>query len=176
MEETPPLQMPVGPVEDGDENGEEEEEEREEQEDSRLFIDLGAAGANVGFRQWHPAAVTGDGDGVPAGQAGLGGVWEWTSSPLRRHEGFEPAALYPAYTGESRLHHSPTYLLTAYCLVILCCRCRCRVADIATFVFMNKQRTSSTRNTTSSSAARGRLTRGSRGGRHCKGFPSSSFK
>lgn len=29
----------------------------------------------------------------------MGGVWEWTSSVLERHEGFEPMALYPAYTG-----------------------------------------------------------------------------
>ncbi|KAI0406130.1 DUF323 domain protein [Xylaria palmicola] len=62
-----------------------------------LFIDL--AGANVGFRNWHPTPVAACG-GRLAGQAELGGVWEWTSSPLRRHEGFEPMALYPLYTAD----------------------------------------------------------------------------
>lgn len=33
------------------------------------------------------------------GQGDMGGVWEWTSSALERHEGFEPMTLYPAYTG-----------------------------------------------------------------------------
>ena len=35
-----------------------------------------------------------------AGQGGAGGVWEWTSSPLRPHAGFAPMALYPAYTAD----------------------------------------------------------------------------
>lgn len=41
-----------------------------------------------------------------AGQAELGGVWEWTSSALEKHQGFEPMALYPGYTGmtEAGLH------------------------------------------------------------------------
>ena len=60
-----------------------------------LFLDL--AGRNVGFTHWHPQPVTGRG-GQLAGQAGLGGVWEWTSSALKKHEGFEPMALYPQYT------------------------------------------------------------------------------
>ncbi|SPO05828.1 related to TAD2 - tRNA-specific adenosine deaminase 2 [Cephalotrichum gorgonifer] len=64
---------------------------------SDLFIDL--EGANVGLRHWHPVPVTGMGDRL-AGQSGMGGVWEWTSSPLRRWEGFEPMALYPAYTAD----------------------------------------------------------------------------
>lgn len=45
--------------------------------------------------------VTHQGDRL-AGQAGMGGVWEWTSSPLKKWEGFEPMSLYPGYTGESR--------------------------------------------------------------------------
>lgn len=53
--------------------------------------------ANVGFKHWHPVSVTEHG-GMLAGQAGMGGVWEWTSSVLRPHEGFEPMELYPAYT------------------------------------------------------------------------------
>ena len=34
-----------------------------------------------------------------SGRGDMGGVWEWTSSVLERHEGFEPMKLYPAYTG-----------------------------------------------------------------------------
>ncbi|KAI1775237.1 C-type lectin protein [Hypoxylon cercidicola] len=62
-----------------------------------LFIDL--ANANVGFRHWHPVAVTAHGNRL-AGQAEMGGVWEWTSTTLRPHEGFEPMALYPGYTAD----------------------------------------------------------------------------
>lgn len=67
---------------------------------SSLFIDL--HGANVGLQHWHPVPVTHAG-GRLAGQAGMGGVWEWTSSPLRKWEGFEPMTLYPGYTGEFEL-------------------------------------------------------------------------
>ena len=62
-----------------------------------LFTNLD--GANVGFKHWHPTAVTGNGKHL-AGQSDMGGVWEWTSSPLSRYEGFEPMKLYPAYTGK----------------------------------------------------------------------------
>ncbi|KAI1744146.1 DUF323 domain protein [Xylaria scruposa] len=62
-----------------------------------VFIDL--AGANVGFQNWHPVPVTARGNRL-AGQAEMGGVWEWTSSPLRRYEGFEPMVLYPLYTAD----------------------------------------------------------------------------
>ena len=34
-----------------------------------------------------------------SGRGDMGGVWEWTSSVLERHDGFEPMKLYPAYTG-----------------------------------------------------------------------------
>jgi len=61
-----------------------------------LFTNL--AGANIGFKHWHPVAVTANGNKL-AGQAEMGGVWEWTSSTLEKHEGFEPMKLYPAYTG-----------------------------------------------------------------------------
>lgn len=64
---------------------------------SELFVDL--ADANVGFRHWHPSPVTHRGDRL-AGQGEMGGVWEWTSSTLRRHEGFEPMTLYPGYTAD----------------------------------------------------------------------------
>ena len=61
-----------------------------------LFINLN--GANVGFTHWHPVAVTANGNKL-AGQSDMGGLWEWTSSPLTKHDGFEPMRLYPAYTG-----------------------------------------------------------------------------
>ncbi|EJT79063.1 hypothetical protein GGTG_04152 [Gaeumannomyces tritici R3-111a-1] len=85
VEETPPSRA-AGPGGD------------EPRPDGRgLFVDL--AGANVGLQQWHPAPVTGDGARL-AGQAQMGGVWEWTSSPLERHNGFEPMELYPNYTAD----------------------------------------------------------------------------
>ncbi|KAJ4379613.1 hypothetical protein N0V86_004794 [Didymella sp. IMI 355093] len=34
------------------------------------------------------------------GQSDLGGVWEWTSTALEEHDGFEPMELYPAYTAD----------------------------------------------------------------------------
>ena len=55
--------------------------------------------ANVGFKHWHPMPVTQDGEKL-AGQGGMGGLWEWTSSVLERQEGFVPMKLYPAYSGE----------------------------------------------------------------------------
>lgn len=67
-----------------------------------LFTNLD--GANVGFKHWHPVSVTANGNKL-AGQSDMGGVWEWTSSPLTKHEGFEPMPLYPAYTGTDHLSH-----------------------------------------------------------------------
>ena len=61
-----------------------------------LFIDLGEA--NVGFKRWHPVSVV-DKGGQLCGQSDLGGVWEWTSTVLEKHEGFMPMELYPGYTG-----------------------------------------------------------------------------
>jgi formylglycine-generating enzyme required for sulfatase activity len=63
-----------------------------------LFANLD--GANVEFNNWHPVAVSGSGKTL-VGQSGMGGLWEWTSTPLEEHEGFEPMKLYPAYTGTS---------------------------------------------------------------------------
>ncbi|TLD17961.1 uncharacterized protein PgNI_01802 [Pyricularia grisea] len=89
VEETPPSRGANLACEDGTSPSTQAEE--------NLFIDL--VGSNVGFQNWHPTPVTADG-GRLAGQAQMGGVWEWTSSPLRRHEGFEPMSLYPNYTAD----------------------------------------------------------------------------
>ena len=67
----------------------------------RVFVDL--EGCNVGFNHFHPMPVTQNGKRL-SGQGNMGGVWEWTSSTLERHKGFEPMKLYPAYTG-----HAPHY-------------------------------------------------------------------
>ena len=56
-------------------------------------------GANVGFRHWHPMPVSQHGNKL-AGQSEMGGVWEWTSTTLDKHEGFEAMPLYPGYTGK----------------------------------------------------------------------------
>lgn len=61
-----------------------------------LYVNL--EHADVGFSKWHPIAVTGRGDRL-CGQGELGGVWEWTSSVLEKHEGFEAMKEYPGYTG-----------------------------------------------------------------------------
>jgi formylglycine-generating enzyme required for sulfatase activity len=61
-----------------------------------FFVDLQKA--NVGFKSWHPVSVTGESKLL--GQAELGGIWEWTSTVLEKHEGFEPMELYPGYTGK----------------------------------------------------------------------------
>ncbi|KAI0206341.1 DUF323 domain protein [Astrocystis sublimbata] len=99
VEETPPSPPDTSSLVD------EEEEEEDDDDDNApwplvqddAFVDL--SGANVGFQNWHPVPVTARG-GHLAGQAEMGGVWEWTSSPLRKHEGFEPMALYPLYTAD----------------------------------------------------------------------------
>jgi formylglycine-generating enzyme required for sulfatase activity len=61
-------------------------------------VDL--SNANVGFKDWHPVPVTANGDRL-AGQGEMGGVWEWTSTPLSAHDGFEEMKIYPGYTGMS---------------------------------------------------------------------------
>ncbi|KAF2750465.1 hypothetical protein M011DRAFT_474899 [Sporormia fimetaria CBS 119925] len=64
---------------------------------SDLFIDL--QGVNVGFRHWHPTSVTDKGNKL-CGHADMGGVWEWTSTVLEAHEGYEPMSLYPGYSSD----------------------------------------------------------------------------
>ncbi|EAW14417.1 DUF323 domain protein [Aspergillus clavatus NRRL 1] len=62
-----------------------------------VFVDLD--GCNVGFKSWHPTPVTPNGDRL-AGQGEMGGVWEWTSTPLAPHEGFQAMDIYPGYTAD----------------------------------------------------------------------------
>lgn len=64
----------------------------------KLFVDL--EDANVGFKHWHPMPVTHNG-GKLSGLGEMGGLWEWTSSPLKKVDGFEPMKLYPAYSSKS---------------------------------------------------------------------------
>ncbi|KAJ5433330.1 Ergothioneine biosynthesis protein 1 [Penicillium daleae] len=56
-------------------------------------------GCTVGFQNWHPVPVTPNGDKL-AGQGDLGGVWEWTSTPLTAHKGFKAMEIYPGYTSD----------------------------------------------------------------------------
>lgn len=62
-----------------------------------VFRDLD--GCNIGFKHWHPVPVAADGDRL-AGQGDMGGVWEWTSTPLLPHDGFKAMEIYPGYTCE----------------------------------------------------------------------------
>ncbi|OJJ97070.1 hypothetical protein ASPACDRAFT_123798 [Aspergillus aculeatus ATCC 16872] len=62
-----------------------------------MFVDLDDC--NVGFKHWHPSPVIQHGNRL-AGHGELGGVWEWTSSTLERHEGFEAMEIYPGYTSD----------------------------------------------------------------------------
>lgn len=62
-----------------------------------VFIDLD--GCNVGFKHWHPFPVTPCGDRL-AGQGGLGGVWEWTSTPMIQHDGYKVMEIYPGYSAD----------------------------------------------------------------------------
>lgn len=54
---------------------------------------------DVGFKTWHPTAVTGKGANL-CGQGEIGGLWEWTSSTLAAHDGFQAMEAYPGYTAD----------------------------------------------------------------------------
>ncbi|KAI0971375.1 DUF323 domain protein [Xylaria arbuscula] len=104
VEETPPSPPDTSSLVDEEEREQEQGEGEEVSawpprltQDDDVFLDL--TGANVGFQNWHPLPVTAHGDRL-AGQAELGGAWEWTSSLLRKHAGFEPMTLYPLYTAD----------------------------------------------------------------------------
>ncbi|EPS44094.1 hypothetical protein H072_1940 [Dactylellina haptotyla CBS 200.50] len=58
-----------------------------------MFADL--VGANVSFRRWHPTCVHGKLCG-----RGDGGAWEWTSTVLKKWDGFKAMELYPEYTSD----------------------------------------------------------------------------
>ncbi|KAH9820884.1 Histidine-specific methyltransferase, SAM-dependent [Teratosphaeria destructans] len=62
---------------------------------TQVFVNLDEA--NVGFKNWHPVPITPFGNKL-AGQGDMGGLWEWTSSPLTKQDGFQPMKLYPAYS------------------------------------------------------------------------------
>ncbi|EME40669.1 hypothetical protein DOTSEDRAFT_74272 [Dothistroma septosporum NZE10] len=64
---------------------------------SDLYVDL--SDANVGFKHWHPLPVTQNGNTL-AGLGEMGGLWEWTSSELKKRDGFVPMQLYPAYSAD----------------------------------------------------------------------------
>ncbi|KAL7800240.1 C-type lectin protein [Trichoderma ceciliae] len=64
---------------------------------SSLFADL--SNTNTGFLHWHPVPVTPNGASL-AGQGEFGGLWEWTSTVLRPHQGFRPMSIYPGYTAD----------------------------------------------------------------------------
>jgi hypothetical protein len=68
-------------------------------------------GCNVGFQNWHPVPVTPNGDKL-AGQGDLGGVWEWTSTPLTEYEGFQAMDIYPGYTCKYCITPFMSYMLT----------------------------------------------------------------
>ncbi|KAL8815814.1 MAG: hypothetical protein Q9223_005093 [Gallowayella weberi] len=61
-----------------------------------LFVNL--EDCNVGFSSFHPTPVTQFGNKL-CGRGEMGGVWEWTSSRLEEHGGFEAMQSYPGYTG-----------------------------------------------------------------------------
>ena len=62
-----------------------------------LFVDLD--NCNIGFKNWHPVAVTGNSDRL-CGQGDIGGLWEWTSTPLHAFEGYKPMDVYPGYSAD----------------------------------------------------------------------------
>jgi L-histidine Nalpha-methyltransferase / hercynylcysteine S-oxide synthase len=89
VEETPPQGSGV--------NGFPEQSGKQHLDPRALFISL--EGCNVGFQNWTPTAVSQSGDHL-CGQSDFGGVWEWTSSTLKKWDGFESQASYPGYTAD----------------------------------------------------------------------------
>ncbi|MCJ1429129.1 hypothetical protein MMC29_007042 [Sticta canariensis] len=63
----------------------------------QLFTNL--EGCNVAFKHYHPTPVTQNGNKL-SGRGDMGGVWEWTSTVLDKHEGFKPMESYPGYTAD----------------------------------------------------------------------------
>ncbi|KAL8730719.1 MAG: hypothetical protein Q9166_003911 [cf. Caloplaca sp. 2 TL-2023] len=73
-----------------------------------VFVDL--EDCNVAFSHFYPTPVTHLGNKL-CGQGEMGGVWEWTSTTLEEHDGFEAMGSYPGYTG--RFRDPATILLRA---------------------------------------------------------------
>ena len=123
----------------------------------RIFVDLNDC--NVGFKTYHPEPVTQNGHRL-SGRCELGGVWEWTSTVLEKHVGFQAMDSYPGYTG--------TVDVDTRCLKHL---------ELLSFADNpSLQPTSSTANITSSSVDLGRPTRASPAARLCTfEFPRSHY-
>lgn len=115
-----------------------------------VHIDLD--GCNVGFKHWHPTPVTQNGNKL-AGQGEFGGVWEWTSSPLKPHPGFKAMDIYPGYTGEYPINCCPR-----------ACGCLCGANKFGKPISLMA-------NITSCLEVLGRLIRGLLVALHCKQFP-----
>ncbi|KAG2222480.1 hypothetical protein INT45_013393 [Circinella minor] len=49
---------------------------------------------NIGFRHWHPTDVSNEHVHT------LGDVWEWTATPMVRHQGYKKSKLYPGYSSD----------------------------------------------------------------------------
>lgn len=102
VEETPPSNgTKNGTAIVGETNGldnipQSERQHGKQPDPNSLFVDL-TSECNVGFQNWHPVAITGQGSSI-CGQAKMGGVWEWTSSNLEPHDGFEPMSMYPNFS------------------------------------------------------------------------------
>jgi len=67
----------------------------------RLFLDMFECGyeggANIGFRNWHPIPATAGAE-EESMKGHNGGVFEWTSTVLEKHDGFIPSCLHPRYS------------------------------------------------------------------------------
>ncbi|RVX75054.1 hypothetical protein B0A52_01331 [Exophiala mesophila] len=63
---------------------------------NELFVDLN--NCPVGFKAWTPQPITHSSS--LRGQADVGGLWEWTSTPLAPYDGFKAMDLYPGYTAD----------------------------------------------------------------------------
>lgn len=67
-------------------------------ERAEIYADL--TGLNVGFNTFHPVPVTRQDSEEGLRLAGMGGVFEWTSSSLAKQEGFVPMDVYPVYSAD----------------------------------------------------------------------------
>lgn len=67
-------------------------------ERAEIYTDL--TGLNVGFNAFHPLPVTQKDSDEGLRLAGMGGVFEWTSTPLTKQQGFVPMDIYPVYSAD----------------------------------------------------------------------------